>query len=473
MLNTTSIRQLVTLSLIAVTALFSACKDETGTLGLDILPPDDMFKGTDTATHLSAWNEMPPIRVRSDDPTYAIIGTVDDKYAGKTEASFITQVNLGEYVTAFNKNENYVLDSLVLNLAYRNNWWFGDKFAEHNVQVYRFNEPLSASQTYYSDMDIEGLYNPDPIGTRTSSAWDNQADTTWQKSDFINTWQFKLSDELANEIFNYPEENFKSREAFQNALAGLLVKSELSDPESRGSLITLGLLEEKSNMELYYKYLERDTVAPFEITDTTEFTYTFPINIECVRINRFEHEYSGEINLENPDAQNLTIHGMAGSYVRIDLEESIDFTAWENQLESDSNLEDYYGISAVDLIFKADTIMQHNDTTFYSPIPPSLRIFQLTENETLEQPVYETYDPNTPLLRWFAGGDYNYDTGEYRFRLAGDYFRMMVENPELRGPYYLSLPEPISDARRIGLINNSSPGSISPIIRLKYITFKK
>ncbi|MFO8000588.1 MAG: DUF4270 family protein [Marinilabilia sp.] len=453
-------------------ALFSACEDKTGNLGLDILPSDDLFEGTDSSTFIQAKN-ISPGRIRSDDASYAIIGNVDDEFAGQTNAEFITQINTGEYIdSVLNKGEDYFVDSLVLNLAYRENWWFGDKDAEHNITVYRMTSPLSQTETYYSDMNTEGLYDSEPIGERISSGWDAQPDSVWEDDDYVHQWQFRLDDELAHEIFNYPEETLDSREAFREAFAGILVRPELVSTNTPGSLITLDLLSSDSNMELFYSYYERNEESG-EVTDTVHTSYTFPINKEAVRINLFDHDHSESMDFNDPSPENLVAQGMAGSYVEIDLEESIDFEKWEDMLDSESDQEDFYGISAVNLYFKADTTLQNEDTTFYSPTPQTLRVYELDEEGNLEEPVYETGQENDPIRPWFAEGSFNDETGEYRFRLVGEYFRRMVENPELRGPYYLASPQPVSDIRRIMLLNNSSGEDITPHLQVKYVNIDK
>jgi len=453
---------------------FTSCKDETGTFGLKVLPPDDQFAGEDVSSNLPAKNTN-PINLRSDDAAYAIIGSVNDEFAGQTNASFISQVNIGAYLDEFNQGDDYFVDSLVLNLAYSRNTWFGNKNAKHNVQIHRLTKPLSFTDQYYSDMDLEGRYASTSLSERISSAWDELPDSVWDDSEYIHQWQFKLDHQLAEEIFNFsfPEDVSEARQAFQEELLhGFFIKSAPVD-DTKGSLIRLDLLDSKSNMKLYYSYHERG--EDNEIDTTKQEVYTFPINIECVRANRFEHDHSDNVDFGNYDANEFVVQGMAGSMVEIDfndVEFKTDendpvnlFTYWEEKLDSESELEEYYGISAVDVYFKADTSLQLSNTLFHSPIPQSLSFYELHDGE-LEEPLYATGQPESPVGRWFAGGNYNPETAEYRFRMAGEYFRMMVENPELRGPYVLASRNPISYPWRVLLLNDNEV----PYLRIKYVS---
>lgn len=468
-----------------------SCDNETGTLGLEVLPPDELFSGTDTIMYLPVSNEK-PAKLQSDDIDYALIGSVDDPVAGKTEASFITQVNLGTLNGSLNKSDSthqYFVDSLVLNLAYNENSWFGDKNARHLIQVYRVNTPLFFSEDYFSDMAVEGLYDPTPIGERISSAWDALPDSVWEDDDYIHQWKIKLSNELAEEIFNYSDDLMNSREDFISNFGALFIKSELLDTDTKGSLIRLNLLASESNLELFYSYHVLDSTTS-EIDTTMHSSYTFPINKECVRINRFNHDHEGIIDFSTPDADQFIVQGMAGSYIKVDFndietgpEGNKLFSIWEEKLLGDPDM--YYGISAVDIYFRVDTTAQNQYEDFYSPIPQSLSLNIINEEGKLEVPTYNylsedvAKDNNIEDYKedWSTGfedGYYNSETGEYRFRFSGETFRMMVEKPELRGPYYLAPYSSSSFPWRVILKNQASADeNARPALRIKYVFISK
>ncbi|PWE00260.1 DUF4270 family protein [Marinilabilia rubra] len=480
MLKKRSLRQFVPI-IVAAFAFFASCKDETGTLGLDVLPSDDLFSGTNTESHLPAQNEN-PVRVRTDDVRFAKIGTVTDPYGGTTKASIVTEVTLE--TTNFgklNKSDNqynYTVDSLVLNLSFYKGWWFGDTTAYHNLQVYQLNTPLSPSQKYYSDFSVDGLLPEEPLGEKLGYARDTVPFINQSETIYVPQFQIKLDHQLAEEIFNFEEDTMTDRETFRGAFNPLYITSELVDTETRGSLIALDLLANSTNMTLHYsrESLEEDT--------TVALDYTFPINIECLRINRFEHDNTNTIDIGNTEADHLIAQGMAGSLVKIDFNnvEFVDengqshylFDFWESK-SADGEEDQFYGVSAVDVFFETDTLLYQQDEKFISSAPDKLNLFKLNEDNELEVPFYKPIpdDPNT-WVSFFIGGFRNKDTQEYQFRMEKEIFEMMVEQPELRGPYYLSIANPenyefnVFPWRAI-LLNNQTGEPNTPRFRIKYV----
>lgn len=480
MLNKRSLRQFMPL-ILATLAFFSSCKDESGTLGLDVLPTEDLFTGTDEDSYLKGQNYN-PVNIKTSDASYAILGSLDDPFTGSTEASFITEINLGVRDGSLNKSSEvreYFVDSLVLNLGYAKDWWIGDEDAEHEVSIHRFNSPLSLTNIYYSDMPVEGLYDETPVASATKSANDGLADTAWVANKYSNQWQFKLDDALANEVFNFHDSIMVDRKMFREVFGGLFIKSTLADTESKGSLVEFSLTDALSNMTMYYSYYVIDTANNAnEKVDTVHTSYIFPINLECVRINRFSHDHQEKIAFEDSDTEHLIVQGMAGSMVEIDFndvnvlnedgEQTNLFTFWEEKIETEENNE-FYGISAVDLIFEADTLAQYADEGFYSPASQDLRLYKKEEGQYL-QPEYN-YSPtdNSKRSPAFTGGGYDKETGTYTFRMNQEYFRMMIENEDLRGPYYLSTPDPASYPWKVLLKNSTNGEKPEPQIRVKYV----
>lgn len=475
----------------AALVFFTSCNDETGTLGLDVLPQDDLFSGTDTSSHFPAQN-INPDRLRSDDAKYAILGTVDDPYAGPTDASFITEVTLGSLSGELDKSDKYkkyYADSLVLNLEVESGGWFGESLAKHDVQVYQLNQSLSLTDKYYANMSVEGLYDETPIGEKICSPLDTVPFISGKDTSYIHQWQIKLEDQLALKMFSYKKDTMSDREIFRDVFKPLFIKSELASNDTKGSLVPLNLLSTKSNLTLYYSYDELDTVTN-NVDTTKHASYTFPINIECLRINRFDHNNQGTIDFNDPDANHLVVQGMAGSMVKIDFNDikcldednkSVNlFDFWESKISLPDKNEKYYGISAVDVFFKVDTLLHPEDDSFMSPIPQLLTLYRMTDDGELEIPSYSyKSDDDSEWSPEFYGGAFNKSAGEYQFRLTNESFLMMVKKPELRGPYYLSFTDPASYTFsifpwRVVLKNNNNVDieDQSPQFRIKYVTIQ-
>ena len=480
MLNKRSLRQYMPL-ILATLAFFSSCKDESGTLGLDVLPSEDLFTGTDEVSFLKGQNYN-PVNIKTSDASYAILGSLNDPFTGSTEASFITEINLGVRAGSLNKSSavrEYFVDSLVLNLGYVKEWWIGDEDAKHEVSIHRFNSPLSLTNIYYSDMQVEGLYDETPIASAIKSANDGLADTTWVANKYSNQWQFKLDDALANEVFNLPDSIMVDRKMFREVFGGLFIKSTLSDTESKGSLVEFSLTDALSNMTMYYSYDVIDTTDNANDVDTTiHASYIFPINLECVRINRFSHDHQDKITFNDSETEHLVVQGTAGSMVEIDFndvnvlnedgEQTNLFTFWEEKIKTEENSE-FYGISAVDLIFEADTVAQYADENFYSPASQALRLYKKEEGQYLQPKYYYSATDSSKWSPAFTGGNYDKETGTYTFRMYQESFRMMIEKEDLRGPYYISTPDPASYPWKVLLKNSTNQEKPQPQIRIRYV----
>lgn len=424
-----------------------------------------------------------PGNLISSDASYAILGSVNDPFTGPTEASFITEINLGERIGSLNKTteaREYFVDSLVLNLAYVKEWWLGNKDAKHEVSVHRFNAPLSMTETYYSDMPVDGLYDETPISTIIKSANDGLADSSWIQNNYTNIWQLKLDDAVANEVFNLNDSIMSDRKAFRETFGALFIQSSLSDTETAGSLIEFNLTDELSNMKMYYSYYVIDTVDNAnEVVDTVQTSYTFPINLECVRLNRFSHNNQEAVTFNDQETEHLIAQGMAGSMVEIDfndimlVNEDGDqvnlFSYWKEKLDTEKNNE-YNGISAVDIIFEADTTKQYEDDNFFSPAAQALRLYK-KDGDRYVQPGYSyDTDDTTEWSSGFSGGDFVEETGTYTFRMYRESFLMMVEKEDLRGPYYLSTPDPASYPWKVLLKNSNNSDNPNPKIRIKEVS---
>jgi hypothetical protein len=482
MLNKRSLRQFTPI-ILATLAIFSSCKEEAGTLGLDVLPTEDIFTGTDATSRLMGQN-YDPVKLISSDPAYSILGSVNDPSTGPTEASFITEINLGERIGKLNKSSEvreYFIDSLVLNLAYYKEWWIGYKEAKHEISVHRFNAPLSMTETYYSDMPVDGLYDETPIATIVKSANDGLADTSWVQNDYANVWQFRLDDEVANEVFELNDSIMTDRKAFRETFGSLFIQSEPVDPETPGSLIEFSLTDDLTNMKMYYSYYVIDTADNAnERVDTVQTSYTFPINLECVRVNRFTHNNQEAVTFNDKEAEHLIAQGMAGSMIEIDFNditvtnEDGDpvnlFSHWNDKLDTEKNNE-FSGISAVDIIFEADTASQYyRDENFFSPAAQALRLYKKEDDEYVQPGYNYSVSDTSEWSPAFTGGDYDEETGTYTFRMYKESFRMMVEKEELRGPYYLSTPDPASYPWKVLLKNSDDPENPNPTIRIKEVS---
>lgn len=90
---------------------------------------------------------------------------------------------------------------------------------------------------------------------------------------------------------------------------------------------------------------------------------------------------------------------------------------------------------------------------------------------------FTTENPNT-WISLFIGGFINPETSEYQFRMEKEIFKLMVENPEYRGPYYVSVAKPDSYdfadvfPWRAVLINDQEGDVPTPRFKIKYVSIQ-
>ncbi|MBR8537162.1 DUF4270 family protein [Carboxylicivirga sediminis] len=445
---------------IGLLSLSVGCKDEPARLTGDVLPDGEKIKGLVYDEHEIGTRNIKRESVRTSDATFGIIGKFDDPVFGSSEAAFLTDFSIGKRVAfsikyidgddeqrdtvlyQFNNNnefdfpnDTWEVDSLVLNLQYQFNNWYGEMKQAQTVNVYELESDLgSVGKEYFSDHDVDGMYNINPIASKAvypnsevpdsmrsvnwsnlyqypdslwnypQYLWDNDKvkaskDSSWLDSDFngnttkTKTWSFKLRDDVRDRFFDMSENELKSTAAFKGVFSGVYVALDDIQNGGNGWLAKTNLLSSSSvasNLTLHlsrdYKYLNTDSV----IRDTTAaYSYTFPINLENVRFNTYKHELE-TANIDTTDAtpDRLYIQGMAGSYMRMQLPDEV--INWVDSIGDPANADpskelDYRLVSNIEFLMEIDTVSSNMD---YYPAPSKLQIKWLDDKGKLEDPVY-------------------------------------------------------------------------------------
>ncbi|WP_299916054.1 DUF4270 family protein, partial [uncultured Carboxylicivirga sp.] len=322
------------LFLIGLLSFNVACKDEPARLTGDVLPDGEMINGLNYDGYEVGTFNTQRDRVRTSDATYGVLGEFHDPIFGVSKAAFLSDFSVGSEVkfvvdivelTAENDtiiHEDYVfnqfnnnvdtiadvwsVDSVVVNLQYQFNNWYGDMTTGQNVNIYELYSGLgSVSQEYYSDYPVDGTYNPvaiaqkivfpnnevpdslkstnwddlyqhpDSLWNAPQYLWDNvkvqaDKDSSWLSSDFngnttqTKTWSFRVNDEVEKRIFDANEISLKSSANFQSLFPGIYVSlDDVSIGTGNGWLAKINLLSSSSsvstNMGIHlkreYKYI--------------------------------------------------------------------------------------------------------------------------------------------------------------------------------------------------------------------------
>ncbi len=470
-----SVGQSLVIGLLSLTV---ACKDEPARLSGDVLPEGEMIKGLNYDGHELMTQNVMRESVRTSDASYGILGKFNDPLFGSSEAGFLTDFSIGkkvyfsiEYIDAdgeeqdtvlyqFNNtnitdfpNDEWRVDSLMLNLQYQFNNWYGDMTHPQKVNVYELSTSLgSISQKYYSDHDVTGMYDPIAVASEvlypnnevpdtlrstnwanlyqyTDSLWNypqylwdmdkvgEAIDSSWLDNDFsahttkTKTWSLKMNDELTNRFYNLTENDLNSTGAFKNVFNGVYVALDEMQEVGNGWLNKINLLSTSSsvasNLTLHlsrdYKYLN----SLDELRDTTvSYAYQFPINLENVRFNKYTHVLDDtNIDIEDVTPERVYIQGMAGSYMKMQLPDEI--LNWADSIKNPAVVEpftdeDYRMVANVEFYMEIDTVASEMDRY---PVPDQLVIKWANEKGELVDPYYTIEKNGNTITTPVFGGD--------------------------------------------------------------------
>lgn len=457
-----------------ITPLFVGCNDEPATLGVEILPSDDLFEANTLAKSpavMNVWTDG----IQSDGPTeasYAILGYFNDPRFGSTKADFVTEVSLVTPREAFKENDNFVVDSLILTLSYARRSWVGDSLATHKVKVYELSERLPYTGKFYSNTSMDGKYYPDPIGEKEWSAYDGVPDSVWTTSGYVHTTKIFLNEAFSNKILNLSSKDLAHRDSLKDAMNGFYIT--LDDPANPGmfnSLLKINLLASTSELTLYYHKNLIDAVTG-ESYGQENFTYTFPINREARMFNRFTHQHGDKIEFNTTNSPYLYIQNMSGSYASFDFSDEIlawkDSSLWYPGKEEQANPE--YSISSVELIFEVDTFTKEH-ASLYMPQLTELYVYEKDETGKFVIPRFENrYGTNqSAFIR--NGAAYNIATNQFVFKMDPDYFVKVAMGEIEPRPFYLRGTNPEFNLSRTVLINEAFPDK-KPRLNIKYVKYK-
>ena len=495
--------------------IVTGCQDDPVDFGDNILPGKSFLESKSYSDHILTSYNVTKDSVRTDDPYYGILGYLRDNSFGISDADLLTQVSPGQLLrdSAFNMGPDYFVDSLVLSLNYRFNWWYGNMFAEHNIKVFELLSDLYPSpHKYYSNLDVDGYYDPDnPLAERMSfinddvpdSLWKRKGDNIWEYPDSLwnspsylwetsqgNTFEshyfrFKLTQELAQRFFTLDSATLADPSQFKQFFKGFYISSDLVDEADEGSLVRLDMLGSGTNLMLYYSHLVRNEDG--EVTDTLQKKHLFPINVESVRVNRFMHDFEDKIQFNDSTTQHLYVQGMAGSYAKLEFPDEI-----YNWGDSISFVNDYGDslhcrFSVIDLMFKVDTLA--SDIERYPP-PNSLTIYAprkdedgnyLDENDNIvdkaHQVLYRPYylDKYGKLQYAFSSGVFDPVLKLYYFNIKVDFLEFVIKRNEEIGvkllkEIYLAPEHPEGNFQRV-ILNSSVAPSDSIFFNIGYVKY--
>ncbi len=292
--------------------VFTACEPDRNELGVDIFPPqDDIVVFTDTITDFEVMlvRSRPRItsinrRSNSENRRF-MLGSMVDTMTGLSQAEIVTAFSLTQFGDF---GEDPFIDSLSLSLYV--NEVLGDTAREMHIRVYEFLDSISMDSVYYSDYDVTGKYNPEPLVDEVFTPRPGEL----KRFDIDNP-------DLLNRIIdatNPADSIFAYNSRLQRNFKGLYITTEPVD--EGGSMAMLQLANTQAGLRFKY-YHDSITIAARDTVPLSNYYIGFN-ELFAQKINIFHHDYTGtalEHLIDNPDAKPPIAYaqGMAGANVKI------------------------------------------------------------------------------------------------------------------------------------------------------------
>lgn len=236
---------------------FFGCDDNTGTLGMGMLPDSDGI-----SAHTTTYNVI--TESISADSVYAktsrgYVGSFTDPDFGLYEASFLTELNCTEgfkfpavyqYNEATKRGSGFMAGDTVVSiqLVVFYSTWFGDSLNACRMSAYELNDEWlkdrkDPTRNYrYTNIDTKKYYNAyeAPLGRKAYTAYDtsipdsvrNATDSSGNSTYYPNiafTLDKDFGDDILQKNRNQPE-YFKNADAFiENIFKGVYIKSDYGD----------------------------------------------------------------------------------------------------------------------------------------------------------------------------------------------------------------------------------------------------
>ncbi len=318
---------------IVLSMFLVSCEPDNNRLGVDIFPPSDtILVYTDTITDFQTRLISSKPRITSETFETAsknrlfFLGSRVDDITGNVKAEIVTALTI---VSAGVFADSTRIDSLILSLYVAE--VEGDTTQEMNIQIYEFLDTLFYENDYYSDFDVTGKYDPDPLVDEIIIPKRNtyyEFDITDQ--DYIN----RVIAAAHDTVFLY-------RSLFEDLFRGFYITTQKVN--SGGALAKIQLANGLSGLK--FRYLP-DTISidTAELSDYRSYSMVFN-EYYAEKVNIFHHDYTGselESLIDNPDAEPPIAYaqGLAGVNTKITI----------------PNLEDYIGtgltaLNAANLVF--------------------------------------------------------------------------------------------------------------------------
>ncbi|MFN0188490.1 MAG: DUF4270 family protein [Bacteroidia bacterium] len=290
-----NVRRSLQIASVALLFLLPSCS-EPDLIGLDLQPVSEI-PGVSVETldvesfvvmedSLIMWS---PLKNLIESPTL-FIGSYDEPYLGKTQASTVAQIRLGNTITTTTFAGATTPDSVILSFLYRD--INGDSTSMHHISVYELNQKLYSDSTYYSsrtyDRSTTTIGHADLIPTLDSLEFNNVKIAPQLRIPMDTAFGGRLM----REYISNPA-TFASNTAFTDYFKGIVM---VDSADGVGSIVTLTSTSSLHLLTIYF---------------SGNKSYQFLIDAGAVRTSFFSHQYLPQ-NMDKIPDDDLVVASMAG-----------------------------------------------------------------------------------------------------------------------------------------------------------------
>ena len=273
--------------------LFTNCKKKDTTVGSAAFDPTELLLAgaVDTFTINTYTTIEDSITTRN--PTFNLLGEMNDPIFGKISTSFYTQVRLVSANPDFGALSDIIVDSFVLAMR------FGDhtgNYSEQTFEVYELQDAISSDTAVkfyeFSTLPLKqplknlvmpgkGTFKPDPLGEAV-------IDTLLVDPQMRLSLDTNFAKTLLNEAINGT--SFASNDAFIDFFKGFYIKTNNpTQAPGQGAIYSLDMRSSASKLTIYYRRLQQVNGVPTYVVKN----YDFVINENCQSFNHVEFDRSG------------------------------------------------------------------------------------------------------------------------------------------------------------------------------------
>lgn len=420
-----------------VVSFLNSCKEDTGGIGANVLPPSDQISAyeADTTTVLTSMYLKDSVLTSGffgQAPLDCQIGSYNDPIFGETKASIFAQVFTPVGATYLPWADTGTVDSAVLALPYFN---LSAYYGNLNPQTFVVDtlesiidslNPAGHPAYYYSDTTIK--YGSYPIGLQQITPY--PVANGFLRIRLNNSWTQSIANKLKGNVNYYL--NFGSlvkgvyittNNSFQLPGQGGILQVNLSNPVGQG---------DNSAIYFYYHF-------PNRAFDTVENTLPFPVGNSTIPTSFFSHysfNYStSPFHNEHPEGHRDSINGNDFVYVQ-SMGGVIGRVNFPNLYKNWSKLGSI-------LINEAELDVTVNAQDAGAPFYPSTNL-QLLATDSVWQP-YATADMGYP----YYNGSYDLSNSTYTFVIT-QYIQKVIDGKiKDRGMYLIPDQEATSANRTV------------------------